>query len=101
MSFINIDLTRLLTDTVTKEDESSNNDEAIKKIFQPELSERAKELIRYGKAYTQLDEIYQKLGVWCEEFGDINYNRSKYLCRDALDLLCQATIELQKGAEDL
>lgn len=56
--------------------------------------------IKYAQASTQLERIYEDLGKWCEEFGDINYNRSKWLCRDALDLLCQATIELEKARAD-
>ena len=58
-------------------------------------------VVHYALASSQLDRIYEDLGKWCEEFSDINYNRSKWLCRDALDLLCQAIIELEKAREDI
>lgn len=58
-------------------------------------------VLRYALASYQLDKIYEDLGKWCVEFNDINYNRSKYLCEDALDLLCRAYLEIEKARTEL
>ena len=58
-------------------------------------------VVHYALASAQLNKIYEDLGKWCEEFDDINENRSKYLCRDALDLLCKAYLEIEKARVNL